>query len=314
MSPQRASQVFGFLGDKKRAHDGPVSRLPQLKTTTPHYRRFSAESSISDTKLSPVSLPRRSNTLIPQPMSSTSQRRYSIASGGNRSPPSPTAGVFLSRQCEDEEPTFLQPVITQHSSRGPLGPRSPSGIPSRRSADPMSDPCEVDDSHPITEQSPPVQPVLGEKSNTDNKHVSVAAARPREMHSQIPKLRSTSGSSSCSAESKRDSFVSSPRRQPVPLQSTQMRPRLTEAEPSIGIALHGKESDVLSRLPQPVTPVRPFSLRAHHFFEPSSPASSSELSPVAKQMMANLREQRMEARQRERLGGRLGSGQSKIRY
>lgn len=279
-------------------------------TTTPHYRRFSAESSISDTKHSHIPVPRRCNTYIPQPTSPTSQRRYSLASDVSRSPPSPTAAVFLSPQLKDEESTLLQSIVTQHtgqSSRGPRGPRLPSRIPSRQSAGPLSAPCEVNDSHPVTEQPLSTQSVLGEKSSTDNKYISVAAARSREMHSQIPKLRTASGASSSSAESTHDPSIKSPRRHPVPWQ-------YSEAELPTGIAPHSRENDALSRLPQPVTPVRPFSLHSHHLREPPSPASSSELSPVAKQLMANLRQERMHARQRERQAGRLGSSQSRIRY
>lgn len=310
MSPQRASQIFGFLGDKKRAQDSPASRLPQLKSTTTHYRRFSAEPSIGDTKLSHIPLSHRCATHIPQPTSPISQRRYS-------SPPSPpTTAVFLSPQLEDEESTHLQPVIIQHggySNRNPRGPCPPTKIPSRQSTSPLSVPCELNDSYLETEQPLPTQSVLGEMSNTNTKSISVAAARPREMYSQIPKLRSASGSSSSSAESKHDP-ISSPRRHPLCLQpGVQIKPKAMTELPT-GIAPHGKENDALSRLPQPVTPVRPFGLHAHHLRELPSPASSSELSPVAKQMMANLRQQRMDARQRERQTGRLGSSQSRIRY
>ena len=313
VTPQRASQIFGFLGDKKRAHDGPVSRLPQLKTTTPNHRRFSAESSISDTTHSQISLPRRSNTYTFQPTPPTSQRRFSLASDTSKFPPSPTAAVLLPPQPEDELSIFPQAVISQHtgqSSRGPRGPRLPSKIPSRQGTGFLSVPWDV--SHPVTEYPVSMQSILGERSNTEDKYI---VARSREMHSQIPKLRTASGSSSSSAESKHDPTINSPCRHPVSLQpGVQKKSRPTEAEPPTGSAPHGKENDVLSRLPQLITPVRPFGLHSHHLHEPPSPASSSELSPVTKQMMTNLRQQRMHARQRERQTGRLGSSQSRIRY
>jgi len=317
MSPQRASQIFGFLGDKKRAPDGPVSRLPQLKTTTAHYRSVSAESSISDTKHSHIPL-RRSNTHIPQPISPTSPQHFSLTSDVSRSPPSATVAVSLPPQLEDEESTPLKPVIAQHtgqSSCGPRGPRPLSKVPSRQSTGSLPLPCEVHGSYPVTEQPLPTQSVLGEKSNTDSKCISVAAPRPREVHSQIPKLRTASGSSSSSAESKHHPIINSPRQHPLALQpGVQMKCKSTEAVFVTGVASHSKESDLVSRLPQPVTPVRPFVLHSYHLRELPSPASSSELSPVAKQMMANLRQQRMHARQRERQSGRLGSSQSRIRY
>lgn len=316
VTPQRASQIFGFLGDKKRAQEGSVSRLPHLKTTTPHYRRFSAESTISDTK---HSLPRRRSTHISQSTSPTDQRRLSLTSDASRPlPPSPNAAVLLPPRPEHKESTLLQPVISQHtgqSCRGLRGPRSPSKIPSRQSTLPVSVPCDANDSYPLTEQRLSMLSVLGEKLNSDNKCIGAATARPREIHSQIPKLRTASGSSTGSAGSKHDFAINSPCQHPVSLQPmAQMKPRSIEAELPAGVASRGKENDTLSRLPQLVTPVRPFGLHPHHLREPSSPASSSELSPVAKQMMANLRQQRMHARKRERQTGRLGSGQSRIRY
>lgn len=312
ITPQRASQIFGFLGDKKRARDGPVSKLPQLKTTAPNYRRFSDESSTSDTKYSQIPLPRRSNTYTFQPTSPTSQRHFSLASDMSKSPPSPTTAFSLP-QLEDEVSVFPQAIVSQHteqSSHGPRDPRSLSKIPSRQSKGPLSVLCDVDEPHPVTERPVSMQFVLSGKPNNEDKH-----ARPCDMHSQIPKLRTASGSSSNSAESKHDPAINFPRQHPVPLQLTaQGKSRSTEAEPPMGIAPRGRENDVLSRLPQLVTPVRPFGLHSHHLHEPPSPASSSELSPVAKQMMANLRQQRMHARQRERQSGRLGSSQSRIRY
>ena len=316
-TPQRASQIFGFLGDKKRVHDGPASRLPQLKTMTPNHRRFSAESSISDTKHSQIPLPRRSNTYTFQPISPTSQRRFSLASDRSKSPSSPTAALFSRPQPEDEVSILPQAIIPQHtgqSSRGPRGPRLPSKIPSRRSSGPLSVSCDLDESHPVTERSLSVHPVSDEKSNDGDKNNVAVVARSHEMHSQIPKLRSASGSSGTSAESKHDLAINSPRQHSVPLQPmVQKKSSPTEAEP-MGIAPFGTENGALSRLPQPITPVRPFGFHSHHLRELPSPASSSELSPVTKQMMTNLREQRMYARQRERQAGKLGSSQSKIRY
>lgn len=306
-TPQRASQIFGFLGDKKKAYHSPASKLPQLKTTTPNYRRFSAESFISD-KPFYCPPPRPSSIYIPQPTSSTTRRRCSPSSDASRSPPSsPIAAVFLSPQPEDEEATFSQ---TGQSSGGPRGPRPPSRIPSRQRAGPSPVLSALDDSHPATERHPCIGPVSGFKSITDIKYTAGVDARPREMHSQIPKLRSASGSSSISAESRHEPTTRSPPQHPPSLQpGVLLRPRSTEIEVPAGLAFHVKENE--SRLPQLITPVRPLS---HYLQDLASPASSSELSPVAKQMMTNLRQQRTHARQREREAGRLGSSQSRIRY
>ena len=311
MTSQRASHIFGFLGDKKRAHDSPVSRLPQLKTTTPNYRRFSAEPSISDTKPSQIPLRRRSNIYILQPGSPTSERCLSLVSDSSQSPPSPIGAVSLSPQYNDEIP--LSPSViphhTEQSGDGLRGPPLPSKIPSRLGAGPLPVPCDVNETHPVAEWSPPMQSALV-KSNSEDKHSGAAVVRSREIYSQIPKLRTPSGSSSGSGEY----ITNSPRRHPLALQpGVQSKPRPIETGPPTSMIPHGKENDVLSRLPQPVTPMRPFGIHSHLRDLPS-PASSSELSPVAKQMMANLRQQRMDARQRERQSGRLGSSQSRIRY
>jgi hypothetical protein len=61
---------------------------------------------------------------------------------------------------------------------------------------------------------------------------------------------------------------------------------------------NGTPSFVVSPLP-PMTPVRQRMKVIVQGSEPPSPASSSELSPVAKNMMANVREQRMQMRARD---------------
>ncbi|KAF9218956.1 hypothetical protein BS17DRAFT_790277 [Gyrodon lividus] len=324
MTPQRASQIFGFLTDKKKAPDAPPSRLPQLKTTTSHCRRFSAESFTSDTHHSNIPLPRRSSIHIPQPVSPTSQRRLTLTSDASGSaPPSPTATSFSQPQSHDEESRPLRVVATNHtghSSRGPRGPRAPSKILSRLSAGPsqIALPVPFGDNkvYTATELVTVTPPTLGEQSNAYSKYTGIAAAKPSETHSQIPTLRTASGSSIRSTEVKKDCDIRSVARNASSLSASTLvqaksKPAVTEPPPLINTRTQDKENDVTSRLPQPVTPIRPFALYTRDL---PSPASSSELSPVAKQLMANLRLQRIQARQRDRQAGRLGSSQSRIRY
>lgn len=69
-----------------------------------------------------------------------------------------------------------------------------------------------------------------------------------------------------------------------------------------GHMMHDKENDRKGLLP--ITPVRSHSVfRAPRSTTPS-PASSTDLSPVARQLMADLRTQRMRARERDRKNGK----------
>ncbi|KAF9240707.1 hypothetical protein BU15DRAFT_73933 [Melanogaster broomeanus] len=317
MTPQRASQIFGFLADKKKAPDGPPSRLPQLKTTTPHNRQPSVESVTSDTQHSNTPLRRCSGTHIPQPVSPTSQRRFSDPGGSI--PPSPPAATFSQPQYQDEESSHL-PVVTTNqtgqSSRGPRGPRPPSTIASRLSLGPsqitLPVPFGNNNICATTELPTAARPALGTKSNSSSKYAGIAA----KPQSQIPTLRSASGSSIHSTEVKQNGDTHSVPRSTSSLHSSQAKNKAAMTDPPLPIntPTRDKENAVISRLPQPVTPVRPFGFRPPYLHDPPSPASSSELSPVAKQLMTNLRQQRTQARQRARQAGRLGSGPSRIRY
>ncbi|KIK96051.1 hypothetical protein PAXRUDRAFT_826403 [Paxillus rubicundulus Ve08.2h10] len=327
MTPQRASQIFGFLTDKKKAPDTPPSRLPQLKTTPSHYRRFSAESFTSDTHHSSILL-NRTRSHNSKPISPISQQPFTLASDAIASgPPSPTAVTFFQPRSHDAESRPLPVVATNHtghSSRGPRGPRAPSNIGSRLSAGPsqIALPVPFGDNkvYSTTELPTATRPPLGEKSGAGNKCTEMIAAKHSERHSQIPTLRTASGSSIRSTEVKKvDGIHSVPR--PASLRSSasasaQAKTKLAVTNPPLptNTSTQDKENDVMSRLPQPVTPMRPSGFRPPYICQPPSPASSNELSPVAKQLMANLRLQRMQARQRERQTGRMGSSQSRIRY
>jgi hypothetical protein len=63
----------------------------------------------------------------------------------------------------------------------------------------------------------------------------------------------------------------------------------------------------------PRTPIRSRSIFRVPGDATPSPASSSDLSPVAQQLMADLRTQRMLAREREKKNGRWGSTTSKLK-
>jgi hypothetical protein len=64
----------------------------------------------------------------------------------------------------------------------------------------------------------------------------------------------------------------------------------------------------------PMTPVRSRSVFRAPVSRTPSPASSSDLSPVAQQLMADLRTQRMHAREREKKNGRWASTTSKLKW
>ncbi|KAH7890795.1 hypothetical protein F5I97DRAFT_1946834 [Phlebopus sp. FC_14] len=319
-TPQRASQIFGFLTDKKKVSSGSPSRLPQLKAPP----RFPSDSLQTDIPQS--NIPRRTSIHVPQSVSPITQQCFSPPSDAIKAgPPSPTMTATCNNVHDDLRTPPLVVNLTGQSGRVPRGPRAPSKIPSRSSTGllpaVLSLPAAENETHAADEQLTGFRSALGEKSNAGIDCRATARsneARCSAPYSQIPKLRTASGSSVSSTGSRKESDGTPATRGTSPLYSADSAkpgPAKVPIETlSSTSALGEKENDVRSRLLQPSTPVRAFGHRLPHIQDPPSPASSSELSPVAKQLMANLRQQRMHARQRERQTGKLGSGRSRIHY
>ncbi|KAL4078660.1 hypothetical protein V8B97DRAFT_1057266 [Scleroderma yunnanense] len=315
MTPQKASEIFGFLAERKKVPEPSLpSRLPQLKPTL----HFSPEPLHVDT--SRFDIPRRNSAHIPRTVSPPSHRRSSTISSPMKM--NPTASIQLQLRDDAHKYTKPLPVVTEHdtgqSGRGPRGPRAPP-----KSALRFMNRTDVvlaqtgDIPVPTNHECATTRLAFNEKSNA--KAVYPSPARTPAGKSHIPKLRSASGSTIKSVDSKKDSegpkvdYCTSQATTHVTAQPT------PKATPHLSLTANeipsnDKENNIMTRLPQPVTPVRPLGFRPPYIIEPPSPASSTELSPVAKQMMANLRQQRMLARQKDRQTSRLGSSQSRIRY
>ncbi|KAG1739988.1 hypothetical protein EDB19DRAFT_1977386 [Suillus lakei] len=317
MSHQRASQIFGFLADKKKIPEQRPSRLPTRHVTPPSHVMLDlafndVQPLLSDTRL-PESV--HDSQLVPPSLQS-----IPIAPALNEELPHHIVHT-------ESEPVVInhtgQSSSSEQSSRGPCGPRALSKIPSRSKSNP-SQPWLQDTVPPLPEikaEGTSSRPAFGEKSNADARYpgfatiisgdgASLIPASPRPRSSQRSKIIDLNDDSQSPILARNGSslhaFASAP--------SFAKNKSKVETSSSTPTPPRDKENDVTSQLPQPKTPLRPFGFRPPHLQDKPSPASSSELSPTGKQIMTNLRRQRMQARLKERQTGRLGSSHSRIRY
>lgn len=304
-TPQRASQIFGFLADKKIAPDERPSRLPTRKITPPS-QTFS---DFASTNAQRPDIPFLRDTQLPEPSAELSLQF---------APPPSQSVPALQADTAREEP---EPVTINHtgqssssgqSSRCPQGPRALTKIPSRSKSPAQR--LRRDEVPPVPEinaQGTPSRPALGEKSNADDRYPGFVT--PYTTRRQLSSRSKVVGLDA-------DSQPPAPAQNGLSLYSFASAPSLAKNQSKVKSSSpahtppQDKENDVTSRLPQPKTPIRPFSFRQSYLQEQPSPASSIELSPMGKQIMTNLRQQRMQARQKERQTGRLGSSHSRIRY
>ncbi|THG98266.1 hypothetical protein EW026_g3890 [Hermanssonia centrifuga] len=283
-TPMRASEVFGFLTERRksilerqksqRALAAPplpyVSLNPSTDnvTNTPHPNHSSPDTSDTSimtssaqihtatvTKLTPVL-----NPLTPSTDNLNIMRSPSTLTC-NTSPylPSPSTRVHLTGDS--------QSTVATSSSKIPRGPRPLPATPS---------------SSRVNVQNPSM-PRTGTRIP---KHVSTGTQDPFTPVRARQQRRVVSRASSVASN---DDIENQGVRLPVPKKS-----RKSER----GAAQRDKENS------PPSVPLRTiFDKRYPNLMkgEPPSPASSSELSPIAKDMMLNLRKQRMRARDEPRL-------------
>jgi hypothetical protein len=238
----------------------------------------------------------------------------------------PAAREELANAIAHEE---LKPVTTDHtgqSSRGPRGPRALSKSPSQTKSHPTQ-PSLQDDLPPVPHlnvQGTSSRPAFGEKSNADERYPCFATfgedAAPskspftsRRLSSQRSKVVDLNADSQLPTLARSGSSFHTFASAPSSLAKNKSKaksPSSTHSPPQ------DKENEHISRLPQPKTPIRPLSSRQSYLQEQPSPALSIELSPMGTQIMTNLRQQRMQARQKERQSGRKtgGSSHSRVRY
>ncbi|KAG2042589.1 hypothetical protein BDR03DRAFT_888810 [Suillus americanus] len=312
MSHQRASQIFGFLADKKKISEERPSRLPTRKVTPPLHVMLDLASNDVQPPLSDTQLPESAYAKITSPLVFPSSQSMQA---------SPALNEKLPHHVVHSE---SEPVVINHtgqSSRSPRGPRASTKIPSRSKSNPS--PWLQDDLPPLSNikvEGTSSRPAFGEKSNADVRYPGFAtiisgdaasfipaSSRPRSsQRSKIVDLNDDSQHISARNSSSLHAFASAP--------SLVKDKYQVEASSSAHMPPHDKENDIASQLPQPKTPLRPFGFRPPYLQDKPSPALSSELSPMGKQIMTNLRHQRMQARQKERQTGRLGSSHSRIRY
>ncbi len=304
-TPMRASEVFGFLTERRksilerqksqRALAAPplpyVSLNPSTDnvTNTPHPNHSSPDTSDTSimtssaqihtatvTKLTPVL-----NPLTPSTDNLNIMRSPSTLTC-NTSPylPSPSTRVHLTGDS--------QSTVATSSSKIPRGPRPLPATPSssRVNVQNPSSTSLVSSSHkhpqdPIEDTTP--VPRTGTRIP---KHVSTGTQDPFTPVRARQQRRVVSRASSVASN---DDIENQGVRLPVPKKS-----RKSER----GAAQRDKENS------PPSVPLRTiFDKRYPNLMkgEPPSPASSSELSPIAKDMMLNLRKQRMRARDEPRL-------------
>ncbi|KAG2157781.1 uncharacterized protein EDB93DRAFT_1220932 [Suillus bovinus] len=319
ISHQRASQIFGFLADRKRISEERPSKLPTRKVTHPSHIMLDLASSDVQSPLSDTQLPESTHAEI------NSQLVFPSSQSMQAAPP-----------LDEEWPHHIvhsesEPVIINHtgrssssgqSGRGPRGPRASTKIPSRSKSNPS--PWLQDDLQHlpgIKAEGTSSRPAFGEKSNGDVRYPGFASVVSGDAAFLIPtSSRPRSSQHSKMIDLDDNSQLPILARSSLPLDAFASVSYLTkgrslvEASSSAQMPSRDKENDMVFQLPQPKTPLRPFGFRPPYLQEKPSPASSSELSPTGKQIMTNLRHQRMQARQKERQTGRLGSSHSRIRY
>lgn len=316
MSHQRASQIFGFLADRKKISEERPSRLPTRKVTPSLHVMLDLASGDVQPPLSDAQLPESIHAKITSPLAFPSSQSMQAA---------PTLNEELPHHIVHSE---SEPVIVNHtgrssssgqSSSGPRGPRASTKIPSRSKSNPS--PWLQDDLPPLSDvktEGTFSRPAFGEKSNGDVRYPGFATVVSGDIASFIP--------ASPRPRSSQRSKIIDGSQAPIPVRNGSSLHAFTsapslakdksqmEASSSAHMPPRDKENDMVSQLPQPKTPLRPFGFRPQYLQDNPSPASSSELSPTGKQIMTNLRHQRMQARQKDRQTGRLGSSHSRIRY
>jgi hypothetical protein len=319
MSHQRASQIFGFLADKKRISEERPSRLPTRKVTPPLLVMLDLASSDVQPFLSDTQLPEFTHTETTSQLIFPSSQSMQVTPAANEKFPHHIVH-------SESEPVIInytgQSSSSGQSSQGPRGPRALTKIPSRSKSNPS--PWLQNGSSPLRDmkaEGTSSRPAFGERSNEDVRYPGFAAVASGDAASLIPpSSRPPSSQRSKAIDLNDDSRPSILARNGLPLHAFASTPSLAKGKSQVEASLSAhkpprdKENDMTSQLPQPKTPLRPFGFRAPHLQDKPSPASSSELSPMGKQIMTNLRHQRMQARQKERQTGRLGSSHSRIRY
>ena len=336
ITPQRASQVFGFLTERKgqtrhHLHNHSEGRsLPAL--TASLQSRFSSYSSSAGSHESDI--PSSSNTHAKTNIEPHNKTESTIPSGyDNPSLRWPAESNWL-------EPA---PIRTRSRSASTIGFRGelPNGPNlsvvtepnAQRSRIPRG-PCALSQFPPNSTQCIPSEPQYQSHLNS----IASAQERPRTLGQTRKSNMAATSAPDLSVSSDDDVLThiqSRPHRRALSRSSTNLMQASgshekvdptyvapTTIKPNqpkeLGERSRDKENGsgeaILRKLQlSPMTPVRSRPVfRATNALTPS-PASSSDLSPEVQQLMADLRTQRMQARERQKKSGKWGSTTSKLK-
>jgi hypothetical protein len=302
-TPVRAAEVFGFLTERRKSvlerqksildrsftapevpsKDEPVATKPTTSSPDTSDTSMSSSAQIHTatlTKLTPVLNPLSRST-------DTLNLLYTTQSPLTERPTSPSVPLPNARAhlTGDSLSTVASTTSSQGTSKIPRGPRPlPSANTPRASRAHKSSTKHIPAD--VTMELPTPAPTPAPRSRIPKQPVPqdpFTPVRPRHH-----KRRVASQTSSVASNDDGENSTRIPRRQQ----------RKTS---------RGEPADKENSPPSVATPLRTiFDVRHPNFVkgEPPSPASSSELSPVAKEMMMNLRKQRMHTRDQVRSAGR----------
>ncbi|KAL4261239.1 hypothetical protein AB1N83_007911 [Pleurotus pulmonarius] len=372
-TPQRASQIFRFLTNKRYDHDTNERSLPEPPSAfsspsdegcNPEITKshFSEDTSFDADSIAPSTdshnIPPNTDTRSSfiHVSTSTLQSAFIPCTPSKRSSASipashiPVVNEQETQETQDDDtrlgvkatpfnkvkvimngptkvivtaPTPCENPLVGSGVRIPRGPRAPS---SRRRT-----------SHP----RPPPRPRLVERSNSTSSSIANQPTKPtsRDSYTAIPSRHKRAGSRTSSQVSVVDvSFEQKDIENVKPvIDKRPIRPSRSEGSRDLlsqAIASQfekenaslGSGDGLTAVAPLPFTPMRTHSAGRSSLwrtavtpsmFRPPpgmapSPASSSELSPVAKEMMLNLRQQRTKAREAERERGKKRSVAARI--
>ncbi|KAI0319393.1 hypothetical protein OF83DRAFT_1082313 [Amylostereum chailletii] len=300
-TPDRpACEVFGFLLQKGK-HQRPSTDLDR---PLPAFPPASADSFTDNSSHSiPPAIPNHSDTYPPSPSHSHLQAADTSGSGSLEAPS--TAGSLL-----DDPPqaaTIMNgtpmAVTVASGSRIPRGPRGPrtSMIRPQNTASSQATTATYKSEATIKPSLIPTRDVLRSSTNSEvNAGEGDGYALPPFNKAQ---RRAASASSTKAMGVNSDSVSSRKAKSSRPTQSRDIQ---KENAPSNGVVSKDNAhpfGGLKSRLP--VTPARSRSLFDPPHGSTPSPASSSELSPLGQQIMADLRKTRTRAREGERKKSRF---------
>lgn len=316
-TPMRASEVFGFLTERRksvlerqrsqldRSYSAPA--VPPKDDQTPRRPKTSSpdtsDTSISSsaqihtatlTKLTPILNPLSRST-------DTLNLLYTTQSPLMERPTSPNIPQVNTRRqvTGDSLHTVASSTSSQSSSKIPRGPRPlPSANNTPRAERTLKSSTKPSHTEPTMELPTPA-PTPAPRSRIP-KHAApqdpFTPVRPRHH-----KKRITSQTSSVVSNEDSENSTRIPGRH--------------HRKSSRGEPKNNKENTPPTAAAAAVPLRTIFDMRHPNLVkgEPPSPASSSELSPIAKEMMTNLRKQRMHAREQVRSTGRSSTGRSSRR-